>query len=137
MLDIIRTKFTDHTIICIAHRLNTIMDFDQVIVLDEGRIIERGEPGVLALEPSIFASLLRAATGQDKDEDDYEEEVWGADGGGQAKESEEDGRGRESCSSSLKREDVNEIFFTPLLRPRTDQGIGAARDHIAMQLRRE
>lgn len=71
MLEIIRSRFADHTIICIAHRLQTIMDFDEVIVLDEGRIIERGEPGVLALEPSVFAVMLRAATGQDEDEDEF------------------------------------------------------------------
>ena len=44
------------------------MDYDQVLVLDEGRIVERGHPGTLAFEPSIFASLLRAADGYDDDE---------------------------------------------------------------------
>nr|QIW91876.1 TRT [Phialomyces arenicola] len=61
MLEIIRERFHDHTVICIAHKLNTIMDYDEVIVLDEGRIVERGKPNNLASEPSIFASLLRAA----------------------------------------------------------------------------
>lgn len=34
----IRTKFKDTTIITIAHRLNTIADYDKVIVMDKGKI---------------------------------------------------------------------------------------------------
>lgn len=46
--------------VCIAHRLKTILDYDQVIVLDEGRIVESGNPATLASQPSRFADLLRA-----------------------------------------------------------------------------
>jgi ABC-type multidrug transport system fused ATPase/permease subunit len=36
------------------------MDYDRVIVLDGGSIVEQGNPRELALQPSIFASILRA-----------------------------------------------------------------------------
>ena len=77
MVDIIRERFQDRTVICVAHNLNTIIDYDEVIVLEAGRIVEQGKPSILALEPSIFASLLHAADGEP--EDASEEENTGAD----------------------------------------------------------
>ena len=48
------------TMITIAHRLNTIMQSDKVMVLSFGRIIEYDEPATLAADPnSEFASLLQ------------------------------------------------------------------------------
>ncbi|KAL4865755.1 hypothetical protein BDV12DRAFT_174033 [Aspergillus spectabilis] len=55
---VLRDRFRDQTVISIAHRLKTIMDYDKVIVLDKGCIVEQGNPQVLALQPSMFASLL-------------------------------------------------------------------------------
>ena len=43
----------------IAHRLNTIIDYDKVLVLDQGRIIEYDTPAnLLSQEGSTFASLI-------------------------------------------------------------------------------
>jgi ATP-binding cassette subfamily C protein len=48
------------TIIVIAHRLSTIRNSDQVIVLDQGQIIQQGEFGQLAKEKrGLFSHLLR------------------------------------------------------------------------------
>jgi len=45
----------------IAHRLATVMKADRVVVLDEGRIVESGPPGLLLASPlSRFASLAHA-----------------------------------------------------------------------------
>jgi len=45
----------------IAHRLATVMQADRVIVLDQGRIVESGQPGqLLADSGSRFASLAQA-----------------------------------------------------------------------------
>ena len=42
--DCIKTNFKETTVITIAHRLNTIADYDKVIVMDKGNIIEIGTP---------------------------------------------------------------------------------------------
>jgi ATP-binding cassette subfamily B protein/subfamily B ATP-binding cassette protein MsbA len=45
----------------IAHRLATVMSADAVFVLDEGRIVESGDPAALMSDPSTrFAGLARA-----------------------------------------------------------------------------
>ncbi|KAJ6781021.1 hypothetical protein PWT90_04923 [Aphanocladium album] len=40
----IRDGFDDSTLIVVAHRLQTVADFDKILVLDEGSIIESGTP---------------------------------------------------------------------------------------------
>ena len=54
----IKTKFTDTTVITIAHRLNTIADYDKVIVMDRGRIIESGSPYELLVKGGIFSEMV-------------------------------------------------------------------------------
>ncbi|KAI8275314.1 ABC transporter atnG [Colletotrichum sp. SAR11_240] len=48
--DLIREEFKEHTVIAIAHRLDTVADFDRVVVLDKGHVVEVGEPQSLLLE---------------------------------------------------------------------------------------
>ena len=45
------------TTLMIAHRLSTVMDADQVIVLADGRIVEQGAPAELLSGDGPFAQL--------------------------------------------------------------------------------
>ena len=47
------------TVIAIAHRLATLKNFDRIIVMDHGRIVEDGPPAVLAARPGPYRDLLR------------------------------------------------------------------------------
>lgn len=58
----IRTEFADCTVLTIAHRLNTIMDSDKVIVLDKGTIKEFSSPQeLLKNKSSAFYSMAKDA----------------------------------------------------------------------------
>ncbi|XP_063702153.1 multidrug resistance-associated protein 1 isoform X3 [Culicoides brevitarsis] len=58
----IRTEFKDCTILTIAHRLNTIMDSDRVIVLDQGKMVEFAPPeDLLKHKKSIFYGMAKDA----------------------------------------------------------------------------
>ncbi|EHK26512.1 uncharacterized protein TRIVIDRAFT_20223, partial [Trichoderma virens Gv29-8] len=50
MIRALEAEFTEHTIVSIVHRLNTVRKFDTLVVLDEGKIIEMGLPGQLIAE---------------------------------------------------------------------------------------
>jgi ATP-binding cassette subfamily C (CFTR/MRP) protein 1 len=41
---VIREEFKEYTIIAVAHRLETVLDFDQMIVMDSGSIKSCGNP---------------------------------------------------------------------------------------------
>ncbi|KAJ3117057.1 Multidrug resistance-associated protein 1, partial [Physocladia obscura] len=56
----IRTHFQTTTVISIAHRVNTITDFDRVMVLDMGRLAEYDTPINLLNCNSLFKSLVDA-----------------------------------------------------------------------------
>lgn len=57
MQRIIREDFVGHTIIAIAHRVSTICDFDRVVVLDKGKVIECDSPTNLLSRETVFSEL--------------------------------------------------------------------------------
>uniref|UniRef100_A0A3P9AIK8 ATP-binding cassette, sub-family C (CFTR/MRP), member 3 n=1 Tax=Esox lucius TaxID=8010 RepID=A0A3P9AIK8_ESOLU len=57
----IRTQFEDCTVFTIAHRLNTIMDYTRVLVLDKGKIAEFDTPTNLLSKKGIFYGMAKDA----------------------------------------------------------------------------
>lgn len=58
----IKTEFKDCTILTIAHRLNTIIDSDKVIVLDKGLVVEFESPDLLLQDKtSMFYGMAKDA----------------------------------------------------------------------------
>jgi ABC-type multidrug transport system fused ATPase/permease subunit len=55
--DTIRREFKDKTILCIAHRLRTILAFDKILVMHEGRVAEFDTPSNLFHQGGIFTSM--------------------------------------------------------------------------------
>jgi len=55
---LIDAAFKGSTLITIAHRLNTVLNSDKVLVLDQGKILEYDEPAILAKNPKSRLSYL-------------------------------------------------------------------------------
>ncbi|KAJ2536595.1 Multidrug resistance-associated protein 1 [Coemansia sp. RSA 1935] len=56
---LIREKFSECTILTIAHRLETVMNSDRIVVMHKGEIVEIGPPDELARQNGYFAELVR------------------------------------------------------------------------------
>lgn len=56
----LKTNFSDTTQIVVAHRLNTIMDSDVIVVMDAGLAVEVGPPRELLERNGVFAALVDA-----------------------------------------------------------------------------
>jgi ATP-binding cassette subfamily C (CFTR/MRP) protein 1 len=53
--------FNNRTIITIAHRINTILDSDRIIVLDKGTVAEFDTPAELVRRKGLFYELVKEA----------------------------------------------------------------------------
>lgn len=53
--------FSKRTIITIAHRINTILDSDRIVVLEQGRVMEFDTPQKLIEEKGLFYKLVKEA----------------------------------------------------------------------------
>lgn len=61
---LIREDFSDFTVLTVAHRLDTIMDSDRVLVLDSGKLIEMGSPEELMKSEGAFWELRGGLRGK-------------------------------------------------------------------------
>ena len=64
----LREDFSQATVLCIAHRLNTIIDFNKVLVIQDGRCIEFDTPESLLSKPhSLFTAMVNETGEQNAD----------------------------------------------------------------------
>lgn len=58
MQKIIREEFADYTVVMVSHRLDVVLEFDTVVMMDAGSIVETGRPSTLIdMEGSRFREL--------------------------------------------------------------------------------
>ncbi|TPX53868.1 hypothetical protein CcCBS67573_g09639 [Chytriomyces confervae] len=50
-------SFANTTVLSIAHRLRTVIDYDKILVLDHGRVVQFGTPSELIQSDGIFRSM--------------------------------------------------------------------------------
>ena len=62
---IVQRAFKDSTVITIAHQIATVLDYDLLLVLKDGRLAEQGRPRDLARKRGgLFADMLKTALNQ-------------------------------------------------------------------------
>jgi ATP-binding cassette subfamily B protein len=72
MVEDARSRWRDATLLCITHDVGDTMDFDRVLVIEHGRIVEDGSPRELSADPSTrYRQLLNA-------ESIARRELWGS-----------------------------------------------------------
>lgn len=59
---VLRVEFANATCLTVAHRLNTVMDSDFILVMDDGTVAEFDKPEALVRKGGLFRDLVKAAT---------------------------------------------------------------------------
>lgn len=56
----IQSEFKNKTLLCIAHRLQTIIGYDRICVIDSGKVVEFGTPAYLfQQQDGVFRGMCR------------------------------------------------------------------------------
>jgi ABC-type multidrug transport system fused ATPase/permease subunit len=64
--NVLRTEFKGSTIFTVAHRLDTIADYDRVLVLSAGEIVEVDNPRRLYEKKGVFWKMIQETGQADK-----------------------------------------------------------------------
>jgi len=60
LLSAMRERWERSTLVCVTHDVGETLGFDRVLVVEGGRVVEDGQPRVLAEGPSRYATMLAA-----------------------------------------------------------------------------
>ena len=60
LMEAIRELTKEKTVIMIAHRLKTVRNADQIVVIDKGRIVEQGKHDELVKHGGIYARFINS-----------------------------------------------------------------------------
>jgi len=72
----LRSRFQDSTILTIAHRLDTIMDYDIILGIDDGKIMEAGSPQeLLQNEEGLLSKLVQSMTSTTSENDSSHKKI--------------------------------------------------------------
>ncbi|XP_070537640.1 ATP-binding cassette sub-family C member 5-like [Ptychodera flava] len=63
----LRDAFTNCTMLIIAHRLNTVLNCDKILVMDSGKVVEYDSPSALLANPESWFSAMMSATEKARD----------------------------------------------------------------------
>eukprot|EP00486_Rosalina_sp_Unknown_P006558 CAMPEP_0201569972 /NCGR_PEP_ID=MMETSP0190_2-20130828/11975_1 /ASSEMBLY_ACC=CAM_ASM_000263 /TAXON_ID=37353 /ORGANISM="Rosalina sp." /LENGTH=1205 /DNA_ID=CAMNT_0047992963 /DNA_START=715 /DNA_END=4335 /DNA_ORIENTATION=- len=65
----IRNVFKTNTILTIAHRIDTILDYDRILIMDKGKVLEFDKPqSLLSNEKSRFSEIVQESFGVNLDD---------------------------------------------------------------------
>lgn len=64
IVDLLKREFAGKTVLQVSHRLSAIRDFDRIVVLDRGRIVQQGKFDELAAQEGLFRELARREEAQ-------------------------------------------------------------------------
>ncbi|KAJ2143697.1 Multidrug resistance-associated protein 1 [Coemansia sp. RSA 678] len=59
---LIRDEFNECTVLTIAHRLETVMNSDRIVVMDKGQVAEVGPPKELIAKGGLFADMVQTSS---------------------------------------------------------------------------
>jgi ATP-binding cassette subfamily C (CFTR/MRP) protein 1 len=65
MQSVLRNEFESRTVIAVAHKLHAVLDFDRVVLLEKGRIVEIGNPQTLLAERTSLFRVLYESLGHE------------------------------------------------------------------------
>jgi ATP-binding cassette subfamily B protein len=66
ILEALRSIRKGRTVLIVSHRVSSVKDADHIVVLDEGRIVERGTHDALIARGGYYADLYRRQTIEDE-----------------------------------------------------------------------
>lgn len=62
MQRVLREELGGRTLIAVAHKLHTVLDFDRIVLIHKGKIIESGNPQELLADSTSAFYMLYAST---------------------------------------------------------------------------